>query len=489
MLKAAAVVRRLWAPVLTLFVLSLVHDGAVSVYELVRLPIEWRVPANEVIEVLVWLTGAFLANRVIQIVVWDGLARRALGRMPPKLVIQMTGLAVFLLAVSGIIGVVFHQSVTGFWAASGAVGIVIGFALRNLILDTFSGLAIHLERPFKVGDWINCHTRFGEYIGRVEETNWRTTRLWTTSRNVLVIPNSFLTTTVVTNFSMPGAVSRFELDFTLDFSVPTERAVRVLTAALKNAVGDRGPLADPAPKVRMNAVTPHGIEYRARYYLDPVHVSPSKARNTIIDHVIRHMNHAGLSLSYPRRDIFLARMPWRQKDWTYLKDQVRQLGRLSLFSVLSEEDLNFIAEHMWVRTLPRDAVVVRQGESGESMFIVAEGLLDVFVDGPDGVRANVASLAPGTFFGEKSLLTGEPRSATVVCSSETTVCEISKDSMSELFAKNPKVAPLLSRAIAEREIHNQTVLADISRHDLDTRVDREADHLLGRLRTFFRLAA
>jgi small-conductance mechanosensitive channel len=140
-------------------------------------------PMEQAIELGVWLAGAVLFNRLLTLVFWDSFVVKTLGRSAPRLIIQLTSVLVFLIAASGVLRFVFDQSIAALWATSGAIGIVVGLALKNLILDTFSGLAIHLERPFKVGDWINCHTRMGEYIGRVEETNWRTTRLWTTGPN------------------------------------------------------------------------------------------------------------------------------------------------------------------------------------------------------------------------------------------------------------------------------------------------------------------
>lgn len=436
-------------------------------------------------QIAAWFAGGLLFNRLLTVIVWNGLVRRALGRTPPRLLTQLAGVIVFLLAVSGIVRFVFDQSITTIWATSGAIGIVIGFALRNLILDTFSGLAIHMERPFRVGDWINCHTRMGHYIGRVEETNWRTTRLWTTSRNIIIVPNSLLTTTILTNYSMPNTAARFEMDFVLDFAVPTERAIRILSAALVSTIGPKGPVASPVPKVRVNGVTEYGIQYRLRYYLEPADVSPSKARNTITSAVVSHINHAGLSLSYPRRDVFLANMPWRHRNWSYLKDQIRQLKGLSLFSGLSEEDLEFIATHMSVHEFDEKTVVVKQGDDGRSMFILAEGLLEVLIAQPDGTQVKVADLAPGTFFGEKSLLTGEPRSATVVCVAESTVCEITKSCMATLLERKPELAETLGRAVVERDLQNDLALSRATKDEVNAKISSVVGQFVERIRRFF----
>lgn len=450
-------------------------------------PAEIEANFNTSFDVIYWLLGAWLANRLISVTIWNGLVENMLGRKPPRLIVQLFGVLVFLMALSGIVYFVFGQSVTAIWATSGAIGIVIGLALRNLILDTFSGLAIHLERPFSVGDWITCHTRMGDYIGRVEETNWRTTRLWTTSRNMVIIPNSYLTTTLITNFSMPdkGALE-FGLEFVLDFSVPTERAIRVLSAAMIESVGNKGPMDDPAPEVRVSGTTEYGIQYKARYFLEPADVSPSKARHTIISNVAKHVQQAGLTLSYPRRDVFVARMPWRQKNWNYHKDQIHHLSGISLFESLEQTDLEFIADNMSVFNLGRGDVVVEQGHAGDSMFILAEGLMDVLVTQNEGDEpVKVANLAPGTFFGEKSLLTGAERSATITCVTDSVVCEITKDCIADLLSRKPELAEVLARSVAERDMQNQKTLTRASRQEMDDHVSSVVDSIVSKIKVFF----
>ena len=112
----------------------------------------WRTAFDRSLDIALWLTAALLISRVIRVFIWDGLFVHTMGRVPPRLIVQLGGIVIFLLAVSGIIGVVFEQSVVGIWATSSAVGVVIGLAVQNLILDTASGIALNIERPFKPGD-------------------------------------------------------------------------------------------------------------------------------------------------------------------------------------------------------------------------------------------------------------------------------------------------------------------------------------------------
>jgi len=476
----------LWAPALTLIIFLIINRQTTDIIALLELDSFLTNAFHNAISCAIWLSAAWLFNRLLTLILWQGIIGSALGRHPPRLVIQLTGLLIFLLTVSGIMRFVFGESITAIWAASGAVGIVVGFALKNLILDTFSGLAIHLERPFEVGDWISCHTRMGTYIGRVEETNWRTTRLWTTTRNIIIIPNSYLTTTLLTNFSMPDSQSRFDIKFTLDFSVTSERVIRILSsAALESTLSSNGILSSPPPKVIVNEVSELGVEYELRYFLDPRNISPAKARSEITQTVLKHIKQAGLTLAYPRQDLFLARMPWRQKDWCFLKDLIHHLQSLSLFINLKESELEFLAQHLSVHSLDKGSIIVKQGEKGDSMFILAEGLLEVLIDQPDGTQLKVADLAPGIFFGEKSLLTGEPRSATVVCVAESEVCEITKSCMAKLLEINPDLVDTLGRAVVERDIINEAALTSVVKQDLDLECNSIVKQMAAKIKHFF----
>ena len=95
----------------------------------------------------VWLSGAFLAQRFVSVFVWDGVIAKISGRPVPRLPKDFWN-ALFGIALMGVIGTVFDKSITGIWATSGVFGIVLGIALRNVILDVFIGLSMHVEQSF-----------------------------------------------------------------------------------------------------------------------------------------------------------------------------------------------------------------------------------------------------------------------------------------------------------------------------------------------------
>jgi small-conductance mechanosensitive channel len=142
-------------------------------------------------------------------------------------------------------------------------------------------------------------------IGKVIDINWRTTRLQTADDTVIVIPNGIISEKTITNFMAPGEVSRFQLYFTVDQTIPPDRVLAVIQAALDTlADPEQGPLvADSPPSVRINRVTENGVEYMVRYRVLPSQFSPAKARHRVNESVIRHLGDAGIELAYPRRRI------------------------------------------------------------------------------------------------------------------------------------------------------------------------------------------
>lgn len=147
---------------------------------------------------------------------------------------------------------------------------------------------------------------------------------------------------------------------------------------------------------------------------------------------------------------------WPRHEWVnWLKT------RVSLFKTLSEQEIGEVFDKADCYMVGRGVAVVEQGEPGESMFVLVQGALEVYISKPEvnrGVPLKVTVLAPGQFFGEMSLLTGDPRAATVSAPSVSTetcyVLEISKRGVAPVLTQRPNLTAVLSSVVAERQIQN-----------------------------------
>jgi len=438
------------------------------------------------LEILVWLSGGWLFNRMLSVLFWDALVGMYTEHHPPKMLVQISGIFVFFLTLSLIAHFVFDEPMTSILVTGGGLTIALGFGVQGLINDLFSSLAIQLDPPFKVGDFINVHHRYlaaEGLIGRVEETNWRTTRMWTTDRNYIVVPNSYITTQILTNYSMPKTLSRFELNYTLDFAIPSDRAIRIFNAALLDSVGPKGPVASPKPTTILTGIRSDGAVYKLKYFLEPKQVSPPKARNTINANVLHHLANAGMSPSYSKQDLFLGKMPKRQKSWSDKEDRMDLLSNIALFQDFSGELLQAITESFHLKELKPEKVLFNQGDDGDSLFVLVEGLLEVSSQ-VEGEKRHLSFLRPGSFLGEMALLTGEKRSADVTSSTESLVGELTKDSIMSLATENPEVLNKMTAVVAKRRLKNKEMWATSTKSH-DEAVQQEEKSLMARVINFF----
>lgn len=380
------------------------------------------------VQIGVWLSAAFLMNRMIGVLFWDGFIRRLSDRPVPRLPRDLTAMVLFSVAVLAIISTVFQRDITSMLAASGVFGVIVGLALRTVILDLFMGLAIHIERPFKIGDWLMIHQNRVEthIIAEVIEINWRTTRLRTTRNNMVVVPNSKMGDTIVTNYMEPKPHFRIDLDFTIDFEVPSERVLRVMTAGLKAVTDGEGILDDPVAEVRIKDSTLEGAEYEVRFFILPAKISPNEARHVVNRSVLEHLIHSGITPAHAKEEIFLQRRERRALDASLDEDLYQLLTRTELFRKLNAAEFAAVFREMRKRDLAEGETLYAQGDAGDSMFICVEGLLASAITVRGQGEVKVETLRAGQHFGEGTIFKATSRTTTVTAEADSLVYEIER---------------------------------------------------------------
>ncbi len=380
------------------------------------------------VQIGVWLSAAFLINRLVGVLFWDGFIGRLSDRPVPRLPRDLTAMVLFSVAVLAIISTVFQRDVTSMLAASGVLGVIIGLALRTVILDLFMGLAIHIERPFKIGDWLMIHQNRVEthIIAEVIEINWRTTRLRTTRNNMVVVPNSKMGDTIVTNYMEPKPHFRIDLDFIIDFEVPSERVLRVMNAGLKAVTDGEGILDDPVAEVRIKDSTLEGAEYEVRFFILPAKISPNEARHVVNRSVLEHLIHSGITPAHAKEEIFLQRRERRALDASLDEDLYQLLTRTELFRKLNAAEFAAVFREMRKRDLAEGETLYAQGDTGDSMFICVEGLLTSAITVRGQGEVKVETLRAGQHFGEGTIFKATSRSTTVTAEADSLVYEIER---------------------------------------------------------------
>ncbi len=133
-----------------------------------------------------------------------------------------------------------------------------------------------------------------------------------------------------------------------------------------------------------------------------------------------------------------------------MSDVVDLLRRVSLFSELSDPELERIAQVAIPRSYPRDTRVIHEGDPGDACFIVRTGSCRVTREHPDGRAITLATLGPGAIFGELAMLDGQSRSASVEATEDAELLALSASDMRALIREHPGMAEKLVVALTRR---------------------------------------
>lgn len=205
-----------------------------------------------------YFAAAWLGGRLI------GMALERVGsnrRRAPKLLQELVSVGLFIMATFATIILVFGQSVSGALAGSGLVLAILGFAVRNALADVLSGIALGLEAPYRIGDWVAIDNAIR---GRIVEIGWRTTRLLTRDGTYTILPNSQIARQRLTNYSAPRRHYRTNIQILLDHDIPVGEAKTLLAEA---AATPSIILRTPAPDVRVLSYDVDGIRYAVRFWV------------------------------------------------------------------------------------------------------------------------------------------------------------------------------------------------------------------------------
>jgi small-conductance mechanosensitive channel/CRP-like cAMP-binding protein len=350
----------------------------------------------------------------------------------PNIVQDALIIAIFLVVATAVMQEKFLTT-----SAVGAV--VIGFALQDTLGNMFAGLAIQIEKPFSAGHWI----KVGAHEGRVSAITWRATRLRTKSGDAVILPNNVISKEAITNYSAPAAPTLLVVDVGASYAAPPTE----VKAAVAEALSDASlVLQTPAPETVIVDFAPSAITYRIKFWVDD-YGTDDTARDQVRTGVYYAFRRRGIQIPYPIQVQF--HRDAEAAEATSPGDRAGYLAAVELFRPLAGEERADLAAVSRERLYGAGQTVVREGEAGDSLFVVATGR--VRVTSGEG-RAEVATIAEGGYFGEMSLLTGAPRSATVSAVTDCLLLEIGAGDLRRIALAHPAVVDEIGQVVAARRL-------------------------------------
>ena len=455
------------------FCLTLAFYAALAVY---GVHASWR---NHVGAALILLsTGVVVA--LVNRYVWDLYFEKKRQTTIPHFLRELVGGIIFLIALLLVLSAGYHAEaeLKGVLAGSGVIAIILGFAGQNFFAGIIAGISIQLNRPYKVGDWLQVGERFAE----VMEINWRSTRLRTNDAIYLDIPNNEMVSHAIVNLHYPTEVHAMRIRVGVEYKNPPNR---VKDALFRAASAADGVLAEPKVRIFLVDFADFAVIYEIKFYMGN-HARINEINDAVRTNVWYELKRQRITIPFPIRTLQVERRAARteQED----QEEARTILRDEpLFECLSDAQIENLVKDARLNHFGRGERVIQEGAEGDSMFLLLRGAAQVSVS-KNGSSIPVATLNAGDCFGEMSLLTGERRTATVRAETDCYVMEISKPVMAEVIRDSPDCLERLSELLAKRKLENEGVLKEAASQAQNETKEREyTASFLHRLRTFFEL--
>jgi small-conductance mechanosensitive channel len=210
----------------------------------------------------------------------------------------------FLIVLS-ILGI----SITPLITALGVGGLAVALALQDTLANLFAGMHILIEKSIRVGDFIRLESGQEGYI---EDITWRTTRIRMLPNNMVVIPNSKLAQSVVTNYYLPEKRMSVLIPVGVSYASDPEKVERILVEEAKGAVGSvTGLLGEPEPFVRFvpgfgESSLDFTLICQVREFVDQYPV-----QHELRKRILRRFREEGIEIPFPHRTVYLR----EEKEW------------------------------------------------------------------------------------------------------------------------------------------------------------------------------
>ena len=380
---------------------------------------------------------------------------------------------------------------TSLVATSAVVTGILALSLQPTLGNVIGGVALQLDRSVRVGDWLRLDDG---REGLVREIRWRHTVLETRNWDTLIVPNSNLLAANITILGKRAGEPlqhRMWVNFNIDFRFRPERVIEVVEDALRAGPSIAGVADRPPPDCVCMDLASDGREsyglYAVRYWLTNL-ARDDPTSSQVRQRIYAALQRAGIPLAMPASQLFVdIDDPERRaaKQQQALQERLRALAAVDLLDSLTDSEREQLARALVAAPFAAGETITRQGQAAHWLYILAEGEAEVVVE-HEGRSQRVATLTAPAFFGEMSLVTGAPRSATVTAITPVLCYRLYSDAFREILTARPEIAAEISQILADREAGLDRARAQLD-HAPDHAAGADASHMLQRIQDFFGL--
>lgn len=259
------------------------------------------------LESLVFSIIAFIATfaiiRVILIFVDNGgslfhkRTKSAIDKQLIKLSHKLISFGAYVIALLWILSI-WGVQIGPLLAGLGIGGLAVAFALQPVLSNIFSGISLILDKSIKEGDIINLE---GDVSGIIYDIGIRSTKIKSWSNEIIIIPNSKLVDSKITNLDQPDRTIRVEIKFGVAYGSKIEKVKKLALNCLKRK---KHVLKEPAPYVWFTEMGDSSLNFVLRFYADDIS-NKWELHQKVITQLYDDLNKAKINIPFPQREIWV----------------------------------------------------------------------------------------------------------------------------------------------------------------------------------------
>ncbi len=399
------------------------------------------VGSNALLKLLSWLVYTFIR-------------KNDLVRMPRFMFNIVSGLFLIGIALYAL-GALFHTDLSGILVTSTVLSAIIGLSLQDTLTNLFAGVSLQVESPFSNEEWVSL----GGQEGKVVSQNWRSLTLLTRENHRITLPNNIVAKEMIINYSRPTVRQIHSFNVELDYEHPPNQVKKILKKLLieiKETEIDK----DVGPYIVSYGAS--GITYCLKFWIND-YSDVHHIQDVVLTRMWYALNRHDIKIPYTISEVRMdlkteetekARM-LETKNFIQLK-----LSQQPWLSEMKEEQIQVLVEKARLEKYCENEDLVIQGADGDSMFIILKGTVKILVRGSRGREVHVADKYVGDFFGEMSLLSGDPRTATVRANEDMEVIVIDKEAFTEVLLKDSRILDTFVNALEANKSSLTTIIEE-----------------------------
>jgi small-conductance mechanosensitive channel len=437
---------------------------------------QWFLPdaldtINRILVIGTFLFILVIVVKTIVFLIFDFLIGKKQKIKYPRLIKDVTVIALYIVGISLIAKHVFNTELTVILASSAVLTVVIGFALQDILGDLFSGIALNLEESLRIGDWINT----GDYEGKIEQFRWRCIKIQTIDNHLVLIPNRIAAKEEVERFGR--ASEPFALRFRIGVSYRNSPDFVIATIMeVLNSIDSI--LKEPRSMVMVVDFADFAVIYEIRFWINDYSIK-DPVKSEIRRKTWYAFKRNGIQIPFPIRDVYIKDIQKEKPGEITTAQLIDILKRNEILDTISEKQLENLAADMEIKTYGKGETLIKEGEVGEYFYHILEGEAEVV----QGDRV-IARMKTDDYVGEMALFTGEKTTAEVRVKQESKILRISSEKFRETVQLNAKMARKLSEVIARRKAQ----LMEIKKEQDQTRqtaIKKETESIFLRIKKYF----